>query len=134
VTNVGSNILTAGDNFEIFSAAGFVGNFVTTNLPPLGVGLLWSNGVAANGLLAVMLGAVAPQFAPVAFQGTNLIFSGSGGAAWAGYSVLASTNLVIPMTNWGVVATGTFDGVGNFVFTNNVAPGTPQQFFNLRIP
>ena len=134
VTNVGANFLTAGDNFKIFSAADFVGTFAATNLPPLGVGLLWSNGVAANGLLAVVLGAVAPQFAPVAFQGSNLIFSGSGGAAWAGYSVLASTNLAVPLTNWNVVATGTFDGAGDFVFTNNVAPGTSRQFFNLRIP
>jgi len=134
VTNVGPTPLTAGDNFDIFSAAGFTGNFAATNLPPLGVGLLWNNRVAADGTLAVVLGAVAPQFAPAAVQGPNLIFSGSGGAAWAGYSVLASTNLAVPLTNWGVVTTGTFDGAGNFVFTNNIAPGTPRQFFNLRIP
>jgi len=134
VTNVGANLLTAGDDFGIFSAAGFTGNFAVTNLPPLGAGLLWSNRVAADGTLAVVLGAVAPRFAPVTFQGTNLIFSGSGGAAWAGYSILVSTNLTVPLTNWGVAATSTFDGAGNFVFTNNVAPGTPRQFFNLRIP
>ncbi len=134
VTNAGANILTAGDNFRIFSAADFVGDFAATNLPPLGVGLLWSNDVAVNGTLAVVLGAVAPQFAPVAFQGASLVFSGAGGAAWAGYSVLASTNLAVPLTDWGVVATGTFDGAGHFIFTNQVAPGAPEQFFNLRIP
>lgn len=134
VTNVGANVLTAGDNFEIFSAANFVGNFAAANLPPLGAGLLWSNRVTTDGTLAVVLGAVAPQFGQVAYRNTNLIVSGSGGAAWAGYSVLASTNLAVPLTNWDVTATGAFDGAGNFVFTNNLAPGTPQQFFNLRIP
>jgi autotransporter-associated beta strand protein len=134
VTNVGPNPLTAGDSFQLFSAANIVGNFAATNLPPLGIGLLWSNRVAADGTLAVVLGVVAPQFASVAWQGTNLVFNGSGGAAWADYSVLASTNLTVPLANWSVVATGTFDGAGNFMFTNQAAPGMPRQFFNLRIP
>ena len=134
VANVGPDPLTAGDSFQLITAANMVGNFAATNLPPLGVGLLWNNRVATDGTLAVVLGAVAPQFASAAAQGTNLVFNGSGGAAWAGYSVLASTNLAVPLTNWSVVATGTFDGVGNFEFTNPVAPGTPRQFFNLRMP
>jgi hypothetical protein len=35
---------------------------------------------------------------------------------------------------WTVVGTGTFDGSGNFSFTNAVTPGASKQFYRIRVP
>jgi len=53
VSNIGA-ALQAGDVFQLFSAAGYSGSFVTTNLPSLNSGLTWSNSLAANGTIAVV--------------------------------------------------------------------------------
>jgi autotransporter-associated beta strand protein len=132
VTNLGGS-LTAGDSFKLFSAANFTGNFSALNLPPLGTGLAWNTSALTNGVLSVVLGAVAPQFGQVSLAGTNLLMSGSGGAAGYFYSVLAATNLVTPFTNWSLISTGLFDGSGNFIFSNGINPQSSQQFYEIQI-
>lgn len=133
VNNIGAP-LTVGDSFKIFSATNYSGAFTTFNLPPLGAGLAWNTGALTNGVLTVVMGAVAPQFRQISQAGTNLTFSGSGGAAGAGYSLLGSTNLQLPLTNWSLILTGAFDNAGNFTLTNGVDPLAPGQFYELRIP
>ncbi len=134
VTNL-AGILTAGDSFKLFSAATYSGAFTSISPATPGVGLLWNTAnLAVNGTLSVMLGNVNLQFGSAAMSGANLVFSGTGGAAGVGYSVLAATNLLSPLTNWNLMGTGNFDGNGNFYFTNILAPNAPQQFFGLRIP
>ena len=68
---------------------------------------------------------------------------GGGGGALAGiaggtnagiYYVLASSNLLTPLTNWTLVATNQFDGEGNFIFTNPVPTNAPQMFYRLQSP
>jgi hypothetical protein len=71
---------------------------------------------------------------PSAFLGTNLVFGGSDGAAGYGYSILSSTNLALPLTNWSLAATGVFNSDGNFAVTNILPPGAPQRFYDLGIP
>ena len=90
VNNIGAP-LTAGDSFQIFSATNYNGAFATLNLPSLGTGLAWNTSTLTNGVLSVVLGAVAPQFSQVSLAGTNLVVSGAGGAANYNYSVLATT-------------------------------------------
>ena len=132
VTNVGVS-LTAGDSFKLFSAANFTGNFSALNLPPLRTGLAWNTNALTNGVLAVVLGAVAPQFSQVSLAGTNLLMSGSGGAAGYFYFMLGTTNLVTPLTNWSLISTGLFDGNGNFIFSNGINPQSSQQFYEIQI-
>jgi hypothetical protein len=79
------------------------------------------------------LGAVAPQFSQVSLAGTNLLMSGSGGAAGYFYSVLAATNLFTPFTNWSLISTGLFDIGGNFIFSNGIDPLSPQWFYEIQI-
>jgi autotransporter-associated beta strand protein len=132
VTNLGG-ALTADNSFKLFSAANFTGNFSALNLPPLGAGLAWNISAVTNGILVVGLGAVAPQFSQVSLAGTNLLMSGSGGAAGYFYSVLAATNLFTPFTNWSLISTGLFDGNGNFIFSNGINPRSAQQFYEIQI-
>jgi autotransporter-associated beta strand protein len=71
ITNAGDGPLVAGDTFQLFKASLnlYTGGFNATNLPALSPGLAWSNSVAANGSIEVVVSAAAP--APVAgFSGT----------------------------------------------------------------
>jgi autotransporter-associated beta strand protein len=76
--------------------------------------------------------AAPPVFAAPCFQNpTNLVLSGSGGSPDLPYYVLSSTNLTLPISNWTVINSGLFDGVGNFRCTNVLIPSLPAQYFRL---
>jgi len=63
----------------------------------------------------------------VVISGTNNV--GAGGT----YHVLTSTNVALPLTNWTVLANGSFDANGNFSSTNSSGTNR-QQFFILQVP
>ncbi len=78
--------------------------------------------------------AAAPAFQHVAMSGGNIIISGTNNSGPGGtYHLLASTNLLLSRTNWTVLTNGSFDGNGNFLFTNAIGTN-PQQFYILRVP
>ena len=70
VTNLGTTALTAGDTFQIFSAASYSGAFASVTLPALTGNLIWTNRLAMDGTLAVVN--------PVSTVPTNLVWSVSG--------------------------------------------------------
>jgi hypothetical protein len=74
-----------------------------------------------------------PPISNVALSGGSLIFSGSGGMAGANYYLLASTNVALPISQWPVIATNSFDAGGNFYCTNSTSPEAPQVFYLLRL-
>lgn len=63
----------------------------------------------------------------VIIGGTNNF--GAGGT----YHVLTSTNVALPLTNWTVLTSGSFDANGNFSSTNSSGTNS-QQFFILQVP
>jgi autotransporter-associated beta strand protein len=135
ITNIGPDILTAGDDLKIFSAASYKGVFANVSPATPGVGLLWdTNNLAANGTLSVVLGTFSPQFAAITLDGKNLVFNGFGGAAGYNYSVLSSTDLMLPQADWEIAGTGTFDNFGNLIFTNAIQSNSPQRFYEIRVP
>jgi hypothetical protein len=128
-------VVTAGDHFRLFEAPAYSGTFSGIQPATPGVGLLWNtNSLAVNGTLAAVLGNISPQFGASFFAGTNLQFSGSGGAAGMSFSILNSTNLSMPIKDWNNVGSGTFDSSGDFNFTTALSPQSLQQFFTLKIP
>ncbi|HUA67268.1 MAG TPA: immunoglobulin domain-containing protein, partial [Candidatus Saccharimonadales bacterium] len=69
-------------------------------------------------------------FNPPILSGTNLILTATGGTANNGYTLLTTTNLLVP---WTTASTGTFNSTG--VFSNSVPIQTgPARFFLLRTP
>lgn len=132
VVNVGDALL-AGNSFTLFSGA-FSGNFANVVLPPLTSGLLWNtNNLMVDGSISIDA-LPRPSFASPTFSGNDLVLSGSGGPANGTYYILASPDIAVPLTNWTVLVTNTFDAAGGFSFTNTVNPGSPQQFFTLKTP
>jgi autotransporter-associated beta strand protein len=132
VNNLGGT-LTGGDSFKIFDATNYNGAFTTFNLPALGTNLVWNTSTLSNGILSVALGPVAPQISQISLTGTKLVFSGSGGAANYPFTIVASSDLTVPLTNWSVVGGGLFDNNGNFIFTNAVDPQAAQEFYDMLV-
>jgi hypothetical protein len=76
-----------------------------------------------------------PAIASVSLSGTNLVINGSNGLSNRTYQVLASTNMVIQVSQWLPVATNVLNANGNFTITatNVVNPNFPQRFYILRL-
>ncbi|HEV2331379.1 MAG TPA: RICIN domain-containing protein [Verrucomicrobiae bacterium] len=132
ITNIGGT-LTSGQTFQLFLGDTYSGAFSTITLPPLNAGLAWSNSLASNGTVQVVVTAK-PQIGTVALSGTNLILKGNQGIANAQYQVLASTNLALPLNQWVPILTNNFDSNGDFNVTNTINPNVPQNFYLIQIP
>jgi len=78
--------------------------------------------------------AARPAFEYVTLSGGNIILSGTNNGVSGGtYHVLTATNLLLPPTNWTVLAGGNFDSAGKFSFTNAIETNA-WQFYSLRVP
>ena len=131
-TNIDVGSLVAGDSFQLFKAGSVTGNFASIAGSP-GVGLVW-NFSPASGVLSVVSSVVPqPHITSISFSGTSLVINGTNGTSGQQYEVLTSTNLTVPLTNWVSIATNQFPG-NAFSVTNTVSPGTPQDFYILRVP
>jgi hypothetical protein len=76
-----------------------------------------------------------PGIQRVSAKGGNFIMSGTNNSGPGGsYQVLASTNVLLPATNWLVLTNGTFDSNGNFSFTNAISSKNAGMFYRLRVP
>src|SRR5262249_46562980 len=93
-----------------------------------------SNNIASKSvdLVAVQFPPKGPQFSSIQLIGTNLVCSGANGVVHWPYAVLASTNLLLPHSQWHPVATNVFDSSGNFIFINAINSSTNLQFLSLQ--
>ena len=131
VTNISGLGLSFGDSFQLFNAGSYNGSFTNVQLPALSSGQGWNtNALNTAGTISVVA-LTAPTIAGIQIVNGNLVISGSGGPANWNYCVMTTTNLATPM--WMPVATNQFDGAGNFIFTNNLDPNTPQSFYQLQL-
>jgi len=109
-------------------------NFVLGSMPPgPAYGAYLSNN-AANASVDLVVPAPSPGISSVAQIGSNLVIAGTNGVLNGQYYVLSSTNVTLPIASWTRVATNSFDGSGNFQFTNVVDAGQAQRFFRLQVP
>jgi uncharacterized repeat protein (TIGR03803 family) len=79
---------------------------------------------------------VAPTVTNFHLAGRDLIFSGINGLAGRAYTVLANTNLALPLNQWKPVVTNVLPGGGNFSITvsNAANSAAAQQFYRLQTP
>jgi autotransporter-associated beta strand protein len=134
VSNIGGP-LTLGTTYTLFSGASYPSSFSSITLPSLGANLVWQTNLTTSGSIAVAssLPPSPPAINLVAQSGGNLVFSGTNGPASGTYYVLSSTNLALPVTNWTVIATNTFNA-GSFSVTNPISAGGPPTFFTIAVP
>jgi hypothetical protein len=134
LTNL-SGSLSAGNSFKLFNASGYSGTF-TKIMPAIpGLGLGWdTNGLSSGTLSVIVLPTPQPVLGPITMKGSSLTMTGSDGVPGWPYYVLASTNLSLPLSNWTVLATNSFDSNGHFNFTNELNANQPDLFYLLQIP
>jgi hypothetical protein len=65
--------------------------------------------------------------------GGNLMLSGTGGIPGGYYSVLTTTNVILPLNQWQSFTTNNFDSNGNFSFTSAPGSNASQGFYLLRL-
>lgn len=126
--------LQAGQSFQVFSNfSSFNGVWNIFSPATPGPGLTWNtNLLNVTGLLRIG----GPTGSPVITsstltQGTNFAMSGFNGTPNGTFYVIATTNLTVPLANWTVLSTNSFDQYGGFSFTNVIQPGLPEQFFSM---
>jgi alpha-L-fucosidase len=86
---------------------------------------------------AVVVRSVAPggivvNAAPA--PGGNVLLSGGGGVPGETYYVLGTTNVGLPLPDWTIMSTGSFNPGGNFRFTNAINRAGRGSFFRLELP
>ncbi len=108
-------------------------------------GMLWVKGpaavsstypnIAANitNLKVVWTPAVPTRFTSLRVSQNNLVMSGTGPANRTCYMQMA-TNVNQPTSEWGPVATNSFDSTGNVSFTNAVDWNVRRKFYRLQVP
>jgi autotransporter-associated beta strand protein len=130
VTNAGASPLVVGSQFHLFNAAGESGNFTSVTILPAGSGTF----DPATGMLTITSsGSVV--FNPVKLSGGNLILTGNGGAApGSGYTLLTSTNVALPLSEWTTNTTGVLDDAGMFSNSIPMDAADTARFFDVRVP
>ncbi len=103
------------------------------NAPIFGYGI---SAITAADRFTFAVGSLPPSpvIQHVAVIGSNIILGGANNSGQSGtYHVLTSPNLPLPLTNWTVLGSGSFDGNGNFSFTNPIGTNLGQ-FYILKTP
>jgi len=109
---------------------------VFTNIVPVipAANLAWSTNNLGSGILSIISSPTSPpKITGMTTSQGNLVFTGSNGPANYPYTVLTSTDMSLPLSEWTSIATNNFDGNGNFNFTNSIDPDTPQSYYLLQL-
>ena len=128
----GTNAVTGAGNATLMITA--------SNAIPPGTYLLALTGMSAGlphsspASLVVQNFSRIPVVGNFVVNGNAFMISGTNGTDGGGYYVLASTNLSLSPDLWPRIATNYFDDSGNFIFTNSLNAGAPQQFYRLQLP
>jgi hypothetical protein len=120
----------SGATFNVLAYGNYTGAFSSLGLP---AAVNWQSNYGSTNF-SLVAGKSNPQFGTFNLSGTNLILSGVGGSPGSNCVIRASTNLALPVANWSPVSTNTFDGSGQFHYTNHVSPISPRQFFIFKLP
>jgi len=114
--------------------------FANLNLPALPGTMMWSvTNLYTSGVIAVVTNVPSTPTLPASILGVTvtsdgIVFNGTnrnGGSSFH-YAVLTSTNLSIPLTNWTVLSTNSFNADGSFRYTNAINPAQPAAFFDVK--
>ena len=134
LANISGAPLAAGESFQIFSAANYLGAFANITPATPGPGLAWNTSQLGSGVISVAVASSRPVITSAYTAGANLIFSGTGGSGNGTYYVLTSTNLAMPIADWTPIATNQADLNGNFNATNPISYGNLDQFYIIKRP
>jgi hypothetical protein len=131
VTNLGPR-LNVGQSFYLFNH--LLVNGAALTVSDAGTNVTWANNLVDNGNIAVASVVLPPipVIAEFSLTGTTVNLSLTNGTAGGAWTLLQSTNLALPLSQWETNRTGTYDGSGN-LSTNIVNTATNlQEFYILK--
>ncbi len=142
----GQMFLTQNDTFEsvvingtplapgFYTAATLSGLY--TNFPATFIALYGTTATSASGSINVG-NVVAPPSSPhitgIQVSGTGLSLSATNGTPGGPWALLQSTNLALPLNQWQINITGTFDGSGNLSTNIPNTATNKQDFYILKV-
>jgi autotransporter-associated beta strand protein len=133
LTNIGALAYTNGTVIKLFDASTYVAGAVTIQPSSPGPGLMWdASQLPVDGTLHVTT-LIAPTLANPARQPNGSISFGISGTVGQGYSVLASTNVTLPLSSWTVIQSGSLPSVP-YVFNDLSATNYPVRFYLISSP
>jgi hypothetical protein len=130
LSNLNGAPYSAGNTFTLFSASVSQGTFDAIVPATPGAGLKWdTNNLTVNGSIAVV---AAPHF-----TGSSLLPDGNLQMTFSGpvghqYTVLASTNVALSLTNWTPILSGTID-TDPFTVSDLSATNFLKRFYTIGI-
>lgn len=74
-----------------------------------------------------------PAFTSIGQSGPAVRLEFTGGAGLS-YSILQSTNVALPLTNWTLLGSGTEISPGLIQFSDTQATNNPQRYYRVRRP
>ncbi len=132
LANISGSPLAAGNSFQIYNAANYLGTFASINPATPGAGLAWNtNQLSSSGVISVVSATGGPVIGSTHLSNGNFIFRGTGGSANGTYYVLTSTNILAPLPAWTPIATNMYDNSGDFSVTNPLSAGR-QRFYIIK--
>jgi hypothetical protein len=132
--NLKSGFIPAtGNSFSVLSYASATGGFTGTALPP---GLLWTTiyGATTYGISVVSNLPAGPIDNLVSKWQSGQVMLQFSGASNTSYTVLASTNLTVPRTNWNPLGQASLNSGGIYQYLDSPSSGYPQRFYEIRSP
>ena len=75
-----------------------------------------------------------PQITALGITAGSVLLTGSNGIPGRPFYLLSSSNLTVPRSNWGRVATNQFDEAGRFSIATPADPAVQRRFFLLQVP
>jgi autotransporter-associated beta strand protein len=133
VSNLGTQAFTNGVVLKLFDASVYVDGPVTIQPSSPGPGLMWdASNLAVDGTLHVVPVVVPIVSAPARRADGNISF-GITGTVGQGYSVLSTTNVLVPLSGWTVLESGTLQSVP-YSFSDLTATNKPVRFYRVSSP
>ena len=122
-----------GDTFSVLSYGSATGTFANTVLPR---GFIWNTNYGASSYTISVVtnlppGSVKDLVSDWRSGQALLQFTGS---ADASYTVLATTNLTVPTTNWVSLGQATLQTGVSFQYEDDQSSAYPQRFYQIRSP
>jgi hypothetical protein len=132
ITNIGTQPFTNGTVLQLFSAASYTAGAVSIQPASPGPALAWdTSSLTVDGTLKVVPGA--PLISGITVLPTGNFSFTLTGTAGQSYSVLASTNVALPLANWQVLTSGILPA-SSYVFEDLTATNYPIRFYRTSNP
>ncbi len=125
---------SAGQVFQLINAPSRLGAFPGVSLPGLPAGLSWTNRLDVDGSIAVVVLVAPPELLNPVVLGNGSFQFGFSNAAGASFTVLTTTNVAWPLSNWTALGPPAEISPGQFQFTDLQNTNDAQRFYSVRQP